>query len=95
MRESNYGSNVEDSRENRQSAFAFNRKRQIDAFLFQLFHVGDLTVNVEALTCCERALPDATFASLRQPIKTNKHASDLLVHNLYTIAPETNAPHYF
>ena len=64
MRESNYVSKAEDSRENRQSAFAFNRKGdtrrqvQIDGFLLQLFHVRDLTVNVEAVTCCERALPD-------------------------------------
>ena len=57
-------SKAEDSREHWQSAFAFNRKGdtwrqvQIDEFLLQLFHARDLTINVEALTCCERALPD-------------------------------------
>ena len=34
------------------------RQVQIDGFLLQLFHVRDLTINVEAVTCCERALPD-------------------------------------
>ena len=65
MRESNYVSKSEDRRENQQSAFAFNRtgdtrgaRSRLMDFSCSYFTPGILTINVEALTCCERALAD-------------------------------------
>ena len=60
VRKSNYVSNVEDSRENRQSALLSIERRtsaalvQIDGFLLQLFHAGNSTLSVEFVTSCER-----------------------------------------
>ena len=63
-KESNCMSNTEHLHKGGQSAlFSAERgtrgaRSRIEGFLSQLFHARDLTINVEALTCCERALPD-------------------------------------
>jgi len=46
------------------------RQVQIDGFLLQVFHVRDLTVNVEAVTCCERTLPGDAACPYKPQIRS-------------------------